>query len=617
MIDAAMTSRTDPETPAAAPAERLILAGTVVLFGAYVLHRLVWLQSLNPDYPACRLDVGVVLLAGAGLLALCLLPSRNGLAAWRAPLSGALLGLVFFVSTLGLALIEPGNIAWLLQGDWAQHFIGWHLYRHAPWQWPPGAFDTFWYPVGTAVVYTDSLPLLAIPLKVLSPLLPTHFQYIGFWLMLNCMLQGVFGVLLMRCFTPRLGHQVLGAGLMLLSPVFISRIGHDTLTTQWLLLAALWLYFRSSDPRRAPVAWATIAIVAALVHPYLNAMVLAILCAFYLRVVFVQHLLDWRVAARYVAVIFACTLLCWWLSGAFTIRPDGGGVPFGKYSANLLTWFDANFMSRWWPTFPLAGSGQYEGRGYLGIGVLVLCALAIVQALRSRSRSSVTRLPLWPLVLVVAAMTLFAFSTRVAFGSHVLMNVTPRRLPLLDIFRSSGRFIWPSVYLITVLSAALVARSFGRFSMALLAAAFLLQAYELAPLHMRSVRLRFATEQTASKQELRDPYWTAAAAGRVHITLVPPPACGKQAAPYLPFSLFAGDHGMSVNTGYLARWDEKGTRRYCQQLKNRLNGGERRQGDLYIVSTEELPHFRATSSVPLDCRLVEGYHACLVAEHPH
>ncbi len=614
MNGVAVQRHTNTETPTLTRTDCWAYAIVVVAIGAYVTRRLLWLQSLQPGYPAAWLDVSSVVLACAGMLALLPWRGRAKRPHWRAATAGALLGLIFFVSTLGFALVDPTRIDWLLHGDWAQHFVGWHLYRSAPWEWPPGAFNSFWYPVGTAIIYTDSLPLLAMPLKLLSPLLPLRFQYIGFWLMLNCMLQGMFGALLLRCFTRNFVLQLIGAGLFLITPVFISRVGHDTLTTQWLLLAGFWLYFRHGNPERAVWRWLAIATIAALVHPYLSVMILALMVAFYVRVTCAQRLLDKRTAVKYVAAIIGTTLFCWWISGAFTLQPDAGNVGFGVYSANLLTWVNSSYMSRWMPTFAYAGGGQYEGRGYLGIGVLALCAVATILATRRDRNIPLIGLRLWPLLLVVTLMTLFAFSTRVAFGSHVLFDITPKYLPVLGAFRASGRFIWCSTYLITLFAIVAVAYRAGRIATTLLALAFLAQLYELAPLHIREARLRFEAGPIQTKQELHDPYWSVATIGRHHVTLVPPPACGKQAAPYLPFSLLAGDHGMTINSGYLARWDISGTRRYCHELHERLARGNRDADSLYIVNGEKLAGFLATSSTPLDCRKADGYTACLVKE---
>jgi hypothetical protein len=248
---------------------------------------------------------------------------------------------------------------------------------------------------------------------------------------------------------------------------------------------------------------------------------------------------------------------------------------------------------------------------------MALCAIAFPLGVRrGQQQPAIAVVLLWPVLLTVGALTVFAFSTRITLGDNVLLDITPKHLPLLGTFRGSGRFIWSSVYLITLFGVAVVARRAGRAAAPLLAVAFLAQLYELAPMHVRDSQMRIGIHSRPAEQVLHDPYWTQVAAQRRHITLIPPPACGKPAAPYFPFSLLAADHGLTINTGYLARYDEQRTLAYCNALATQWQSGQRNTDTLYIVSNETLDQFRVTSSVPLDCRKVEGYAACHTAVNP-
>ncbi len=584
----------------------------ILLLSGYVVRRLLWLQSEHPAYHGYVLDLAGLACASFLLIIFGTVRLTPGLQRLQTVGIGALLGVIFFISTIGLGLADPTNVDWLMRGDWAQHFIGWHFYRDAAWTWPLGAFATFLYPLGTSVVYTDSLPLLAIPLKLFAPWLPARFQYIGLWLLANCVLHGVFAALLVRCFARRLPLLAIGTGLLLLAPVFIHRAMHDTLTTQWLILAGLWIYFRQGEARSALTAWLVVASIAALVHPYLSAMVLTLMLAFYCRVC-TQRLLGLRTAATHVMAIIAATALCWWISGVFIMKVRSGFQP-GIQNANLLTWFDSESLSRWLPALAHVGEGQYEGMGYLGVGVLFLCAVAIGLLIALRRQPALSPVPLRPLLLAVAALTLFAFSAHLTLGGVDLLDLTPKHLPILGAFRSSGRFIWTSVYLITLFAFVAVAKRAGRFALALLAIAFFAQLLDLTPLHIADARMRLGVFTREAEPVLHDRYWDEAVRDRLHITLVPPAACGAEAAPYFPFSLFAADHGMTINTGYLARFDGMRWAAYCEELRQQLDGGARDADTLYIVHPEQLEHFQKTSVSAMDCRRVEGYDACVIPE---
>jgi hypothetical protein len=135
-------------------------------------------------------------------------------------------------------------------------------------------------------------------------------------------------------------------------------------------------------------------------------------------------------------------------------------------------------------------------------------------------------------------------------------------------------------------------------------------------MHISDARLRLGIFSQVTEPALHDPYWDEVIRGRRHITLVPPAACGTEAAPYFPFSLLAADHDMTINTGYLARFDGMRWSAYCDGLQRQLNSGKRDVDMLYIVHADQVDHFQQTSSVSLDCRRADGYAACVVPFMP-
>ena len=192
------------------------------------------------------------------------------------PVIAGVCGALVMTAALGPAQVYPLNVEWVMRGDYHVHFFGWHLYRTGPWTLPLGATPNLLWPVGSSVGLTDSIPLAAVFLKLLNPLLPPMFQYLGVWLVLCFALQGVFGALMMQLATPRPLLQWLGAMLFILSPPLIIRFGHPALVAQWVLLAALWLSLKPDADRvstRRAVAWALLAAATAAIQPYLLLMV--------------------------------------------------------------------------------------------------------------------------------------------------------------------------------------------------------------------------------------------------------------------------------------------------------------------------------------------------------
>ncbi len=147
--------------------------------------------SGSPQAQGIGLDRSVAAASFIVLIYLGWLARRkSGVTAGCAFMLGIVSGVLFFTGSLGSGLVDPRRIDWLQRGDWATHYAGWALFRHAPWAWPPGILPTLMYPVGTAVIYTDSLPLLAYSSRWRRGF-PEPFQYTGGWFVVSFVLQGI------------------------------------------------------------------------------------------------------------------------------------------------------------------------------------------------------------------------------------------------------------------------------------------------------------------------------------------------------------------------------------------------------------------------------------------
>ena len=163
-----------------------------------------------------------------------------------------IVGFLYALLVMGSGPLNPHNIDWLGE-DGSQHYIGWELLRQDHWHWPLMYTNRWGYPVGDSVALVDINPWMALPLKVLSPVLPEPFQYFGIEAVLVCALQ--FFVAL-RLFRLLLGANLWGitmAGLFfLIAPPLTFRLKfHYCLSNHWLLLAALLSSSRHSRSRPA------------------------------------------------------------------------------------------------------------------------------------------------------------------------------------------------------------------------------------------------------------------------------------------------------------------------------------------------------------------------------
>ena len=425
------------------------------------------------------------------------------------PLLAGLIGAATMTVALGPSLVDPTNIEWLMHHDYRLHHLGWHLYRHGPWTLPIlGATPLLIWPIGSSIGLTDSMPIVAIWLKALDPILPADFQFIGLWLVLSFALQGVFGALLMRLVTPRPALQLLGASLLILSPPLIFRILHAALTAHWLVLAALWLSLKpdAAVPGwRQCAAWALLLAASAATQPYIMFMILVLMLA--------AHLRQFMAAPRRVLRI-AVTSPSWaaaaavslWQSGSLMVRSEEGLEVggFGSWSSNLLAFImPTEGSSLFWrgPIF-YAQHGQYEGYAYLGAGMLLLAAIALVARLVSRRRIDwATLRRAGPLILALLFLEAMALGNSITWGSRTLFAYDVDWWGPLTIFRTQGRMVWPIYYATIVAILFAVSRFRYRVAVTCFALGLLVQVVDVAGMtrYIRDTRTwGFATRWRAA-----------------------------------------------------------------------------------------------------------------------
>ena len=106
------------------------------------------------------------------------------------------------------------------------------------------------------------------------------------------------------------------------------------------------------------------------------------------------------------------------------------------------------------PDLDLVGEFQYEGFGYLGLGIIIMFIISLgallVHLIRDKRKSSLGKLinshpRRFLLFLMALVFALFSVYPTVSFGTDIIFTFP--RIKLIDkffgIFRSTGRFIWP------------------------------------------------------------------------------------------------------------------------------------------------------------------------------
>lgn len=217
---------------------------------------------------------------------------ENGIKKIRANV-GFLLGALAFIAIYGVKILNPFYVDWLLgKGDLSQHYLGWEFYRHSAWEFPIGMTDRLAYPIHTSVIFTDSIPLLAIPFKILKFMLPEYFQYFGIWGLICFGLQGYFSVKIFNWLDFNWTSALIGSVFIILSPVLIYRMFmHTSLGAQWLLLLSIYLLLRhKADYKKlklTTIYWGVIGFLIPAIHLYFLPM-----CFIFLLAYIIKSMLD-------------------------------------------------------------------------------------------------------------------------------------------------------------------------------------------------------------------------------------------------------------------------------------------------------------------------------------
>jgi hypothetical protein len=530
------------------------------------------------------------------------------------PFIAALVGAALFAWIGSWRIISPTSVDWVLKLDWQHHFMGWHFFRNDPWSWPPGLISSYYAPVGTAIGFTDSIPLVALPLKLFTSWLPTPLQYLGAWLMFCFAAQGTIGALITGLWTRNPELRVLGGVLFVVVPTLLGRVGHPALASHWLLLWTLFLYLRDWRSATGVAPFAVLGLITGLIHPYLAAMVFALVAAISVRRLVEPAALVTRVwtAAQPVLALTTGLLAGWWCAGWLSLSGAGNLASTGLdlYSMNLLGPIAAIGWSRFLPSLAVANEVQaFEGFQYLGLGLLMLMPLATTMAL---ARGRLPWRHIVPLVMVAVAMAIYSLSPRVTFGTETLFDYSTPALDRLAIFRATGRFFWPATYALVALAIwAVVSRARRSIAAAILAVALGVQVADVSP---QWTTLRDTAHSEAFHtwpRTMPSPLWERMLPHYRHIVFYPPEQCGPAPVPFLHAAVLAGTYKLSLNTGHLARRDQAASARYCAQVSTDFNAGLVRDDTVYLLNRELTERFRANATQPVVCAEVDDIPACV------
>ncbi len=510
-------------------------------------------------------------------------------------LAGSLIGIIVFLVCYGWKILDVTNDSWLLTGqDISQHYIGWKFYRASSWHFPIGQIDGLLYPDTSCIIFTDSIPILAIFFKILSPILPETFQYFGIWGFLTYFLIGGISAIIIRKSTDRCYLCWLGSGFFCLSPYVFQRMyGHTALAGHWIILLALlvWIYrpFFSTF-RRKLGAWTFTLVIGSLVHIYFIPMILVFMCGFC-----IQDLLEkknWKEDLLFVSMTIMIDLFVLYIVGAFSKSGSFSDEGLGLYSANLNSLINPNNYAHYLQTLPIR-DGQDEGFGYLGLGMLLLLGcvlgLAIINKFWKIKKDKDSVAFQCSIGIVLMIFFILAWSPEIVFGTKTILKIPypPFVVEALSTFRASGRFIWCVGYIIMIYGIMSVCQwSIKKVAYICMISTLIIQLADLRWIMQSKKGLVNAPNQLSSMQSDE---WEVLAKGKEYLIILPHDTVKSAygiAASY-EMGNFAVEHGLKVNYFPVARANEiQLAINDAQYVHNLLNGVDS-DINLYILDTPE------------------------------
>lgn len=397
---------------------------------------------------------------------------RNwGRTAWRLALP-AIPGLLVFFALFRRTL-NPFNVAWLFAPtdftyDAGTSALGWLYYSVDSWHWPVTVNPDYGGNVANSLMFSDSVPMFSFALKgLLGAFLGARpSQTLGLSILICLILQSATSYLLIRRWTPVVGAPFFGAFFFVSAPALLLTWNITSLFWQWLVVLGLLVMSIYLPARRRVAIWAGLMLLSTGISAYITAMLAVMAMAdLVLRRDLRVGLIERALGLMGVLAAIPIGLYLW---GAFEI-PLGAAksTGLGDYSANALALLDSEGLSRFLRALP-GGTGGGEGFGFVGAGVLALLiagsgvALNRYQSLKdvpTALHSGLSRPGVLPIAVSSSLLFLAAMLPTITWGTAELQIALPGSvLTLFEVFRANGRFVWPVMYVLILVSVVLGSR---------------------------------------------------------------------------------------------------------------------------------------------------------------
>ena len=376
-----------------------------------------------------------------------------------------LLSLLLTYFILGSNNISPVSDEWMLHEDAAQDLVVWRYFFSDEWRFPIGLNPNYGSGQGSSIIYSGSVPLLAIFFKTIKNFLPGNFHFFSIWIFICFLFQSLFSYLIIKKFTKDNTYALIASIFFITAPVFIKTAGiHIALFGQWLVL--LSVYILSAHNKKS--YWVFVILLSSSVHFYFTIISYGIYSIFKFDEFIKNKNFSNFIKDLLIPIYFLLPLM--YILGYFSVSLQSiPGYGFDYYKANLLSLFNPtatnlNGIVKWsWilPSIDIKHNLN-ESFHYIGLGGLILFFLLIIILLKDIKKIDFTKFR--AIIIIFLIFFMMSLSNKIAFGDQLLFEIPLNKYlyGFLSIFRAPGRFFWVCYYLILIYGITIIYKSFTR-----------------------------------------------------------------------------------------------------------------------------------------------------------
>lgn len=517
--------------------------------------------------------------------------------------------MLFFISLIaydfayGLFTLNPSNIGWLLDAyhDWGQHYLGPAYYRQEPWQFPLGKMNNFYYPVGTNVGFTDSIPLMAFLLKIFDAVLPDDFQYYGFWLFTCMYISAYYTKKILKLYNINNYIILLACILVVTNPVLIFRGIQASACAHWLFLGSFYYYLKPTTKFNVVSNFkkqGLLMFLSATINPYLALMTTGFVVILAVKNYFYDKSLSVKQAFLLPILSIFISFLFWFVFGMIEFSNstdlEVGDIYGTIYSFNLNSFFNSyGFYSKFIPQLGMLNPEQHEGFAYLGLGLIVIVMLSIITFAyfifsKRINKKHVFVLPLFILCLL---MLIFAITNTVSYNSEILFHYPTLGIikKVGNVFRAVGRFSWPFYYLMIIMSILILSKIKIK-SLFIIAGLLFLTLFQLYDIENIITSRDLKPGKFVSKLDEKN--WKLIIDNFDEIITYP--AYGNNMVykmDYQDLMFVALKSKKPISIGYVARENVKDGRAFNDTVLNTIKRGKIEKNRIYVTNSENIKDF--------------------------